>query len=356
MARLSSRELRRLLDFIRDSYALRPHSEFPDYLVTSVGRIVPGDIHAYNEICTERKQAIAKWAPSSVQMIPDGFSILARHAEENPVVPYFERTGDGRPKKVTDFIPLGQFQHCALHNEFYLPFRIRYHLSTALTSRRKTLITLTSHRWKRDFSESERTTLDLIRPHVVQAIENARIYSSARKEAASRQAALETVQQPIMAVTVSGQIRWQTEAARTLCREYGLLHPTRIEFLSDSMREWLRPRQVSAESSIAAARLPLDVHGLGGSVFARKLSEGGEILLSLEKQSRGVEINAIRALGLNKRRTEVLGWVARGKSNPEIADILNISVRTVHKHVERIYQDLGVDHRHAAMAKVFTLS
>jgi DNA-binding CsgD family transcriptional regulator len=41
--------------------------------------------------------------------------------------------------------------------------------------------------------------------------------------------------------------------------------------------------------------------------------------------------------------------VAQGKTNPEIGTILSISPRTVQKHLERVYQRLGVENRHAAM-------
>lgn len=352
MTRLGSRELRKLLDFIHDCYALRPHSTFPDYLVAALHKIVPGDIHAYNEICTERKIAIAKWAPSSVQMIPDGLSILAKHAVENPVVPYFEKTRDGRPKKVTDFIPLGKFQRCALHNEFYLPFRIRYHLSTALTAGGKTIITLTSHRWNKDFSDSERTILDLVRPHVVQALTNSRLHSAVRQEAESRQHGLEALAKPLLAVNGNGKIRWMTEAARPLSVRYGVVNANRQECLADHVRSWLTQTGSGAEDDIALSRMPLTIPGAEGSLAVRVLSRNPELLLLLDERRSKLDMEAHRSLGLTPRRTEILGWVARGKSNPEIADILGISVRTVHKHVERIYQDLGVDHRYAAMARV----
>lgn len=55
-------------------------------------------------------------------------------------------------------------------------------------------------------------------------------------------------------------------------------------------------------------------------------------------------------LRLSRRETEILGWVAQGKTNPEIGTILGISHRTVQKHLERIYGRLGVENRHAAMS------
>ena len=55
-----------------------------------------------------------------------------------------------------------------------------------------------------------------------------------------------------------------------------------------------------------------------------------------------------RFLGLTSREGEVLTWVAEGKTNAEIGTILEISHRTVGKHLERIYQKLGVQTRTAA--------
>ncbi len=51
---------------------------------------------------------------------------------------------------------------------------------------------------------------------------------------------------------------------------------------------------------------------------------------------------------LTLREREVLRWLARGKSNAEIATILGISSATVGKHLEHIYPKLGVENRTAA--------
>ena len=43
------------------------------------------------------------------------------------------------------------------------------------------------------------------------------------------------------------------------------------------------------------------------------------------------------------RESEVLLWIAKGKANRDIADILGLSARTVNKHLEQIYVKLGVE-------------
>jgi len=60
-----------------------------------------------------------------------------------------------------------------------------------------------------------------------------------------------------------------------------------------------------------------------------------------------------RAAALTARECEVLDWLGAGKTDRDIADILAISHRTVHKHLQRIYEKLGVENRTAAVARAF---
>jgi DNA-binding CsgD family transcriptional regulator len=57
--------------------------------------------------------------------------------------------------------------------------------------------------------------------------------------------------------------------------------------------------------------------------------------------------------GLTEREAEILGWVARGKTNHEIAEVLVVSPHTVRKHLENVYAKLGVHTRTAAVARAF---
>jgi DNA-binding NarL/FixJ family response regulator len=72
-------------------------------------------------------------------------------------------------------------------------------------------------------------------------------------------------------------------------------------------------------------------------------------MLVLEERGSPPGPAALLQLGLTAREAEVLYWIAQGKSNPDIATILGANVRTVHKHVEHIFQKLGLETRNAAM-------
>jgi DNA-binding CsgD family transcriptional regulator len=76
-----------------------------------------------------------------------------------------------------------------------------------------------------------------------------------------------------------------------------------------------------------------------------------EVLLRLVEGQPSGEEQAIRQrLNLTAREAEVLLWIARGKANRDIGQILGLSPRTVNKHLEQIYAKLGVENRTAAAA------
>ena len=98
---------------------------------------------------------------------------------------------------------------------------------------------------------------------------------------------------------------------------------------------------------------PLVIDQGARRLHVRMVPEGDHSLLFLEEDSAEIPVEQLAHLGLSRRETEILGWLVRGKSNPEIATILSISVRTIHKHVEHLYLKLGVENRHAAMSLAF---
>jgi DNA-binding CsgD family transcriptional regulator len=61
-------------------------------------------------------------------------------------------------------------------------------------------------------------------------------------------------------------------------------------------------------------------------------------------------------LGLTHREAEVLSWVADGKTNAEVGEILGVSSRTIQKHLEHIFEKLGVETRTAAAVRLLSRS
>lgn len=101
-------------------------------------------------------------------------------------------------------------------------------------------------------------------------------------------------------------------------------------------------RQVQAfcDKLNASSEFPLKI------VVLPEIDEVGFTLILTEGESIGHE--NVHLKNLTKRETEVLHWIAAGKTNPEIAVILGRSVRTIEKHCENIFTKLGVESRLAA--------
>ena len=143
---------------------------------------------------------------------------------------------------------------------------------------------------------------------------------------------------------------WQTPLARQLMNDYFGVAPAQIP---DVVLEWLR-----AESSLAAnGREPrsLPIHretpaGTRQLVFALQQRTGDDdLLIVMREVSDAAVVDAmVQAFKLTLREAEVLYWVAKGKTNRDIGDILGSSPATVKKHLERVYVKLGVETRTAA--------
>ncbi len=77
----------------------------------------------------------------------------------------------------------------------------------------------------------------------------------------------------------------------------------------------------------------------------------GESMWLLSPQAAGEATpSRLSSAALTPRETEVLSWVAKGKTNRDVAEILGMSPRTVNKHLEHVFEKLGVETRAAAAA------
>lgn len=142
-----------------------------------------------------------------------------------------------------------------------------------------------------------------------------------------------------------GKLVWQTALARKLLTEY---------FGSDQQA----PPQVLGwfEAQLAAAEPAPLVIARGAKRLSFALHEAtgdGEWLVVLREASDAAMIEAMTlAFRLTAREAEVLYWVVKGKTNRDIGDILGLSPRTVTKHLEHVFQKLGVETRTAAAGLV----
>ncbi|MBA0049994.1 response regulator transcription factor [Streptomyces sp. AJS327] len=97
---------------------------------------------------------------------------------------------------------------------------------------------------------------------------------------------------------------------------------------------------------IAAVRVVAEGDALLAPSVTRRLIADFARQRPAARRSRAVRLN-----GLTERETEVLGLIARGQSNAEIAEALFLAEQTVKTHVSRILAKVGL--RDRAQAVVF---
>lgn len=167
-------------------------------------------------------------------------------------------------------------------------------------------------------------------------LNNARLTNSA-------QLALDSTGQHLMTVSDEGHIMWATPQTYALLAKARASTEWQQQALTQQLKQWLS-HQPDIES-----RLPLI--GLEYPLSVRIISakQDQERLLKLEDGRRPTGPNLLKQeLGLTERESEVLNWLENGKTNREIAQILEMSPRTVNKHLEQIFPKLGVENRTAA--------
>lgn len=138
-----------------------------------------------------------------------------------------------------------------------------------------------------------------------------------------------------------GRIAWRSPRASEWLSQAFTTHETRRE---DAL-QWIRRARTDG---VAHTDLPS-----GTRLFARHMGQSGpgeSILLITQSKVDDGSLERLRNVALTPRETEVLSWLAKGKTNRDIADILGMSPRTVNKHLEHIYEKLGVETRSAATA------
>jgi DNA-binding CsgD family transcriptional regulator len=114
--------------------------------------------------------------------------------------------------------------------------------------------------------------------------------------------------------------------------------------IDDALRIWL-PAPSGRARSIYLERSGANYTERERMLFAVLRPHLARMRVNAESRRR---MDGIR--GLTTREAEVVGWVARGKTNAEIAAALFISPQTVRKHLENVFMKLGVRTRTAAAA------
>lgn len=321
---LRSRDLQAVLSFVADAQdADGPEALNPELLDRLAG-LVGCEYATYETFDWERRKVTA-YVPCSNEG-PD--VIPPPYVPESFWVERWQIHATGF-HKLSDLFDRRGRERIRDEEEYNAEFGLVDALGFGLGGGRPRHAWLAFHSQERDFGERDRELAVTLRPHV----DALRRRSIARKQLAELAAAVARDDSAIVVVEAGGRISHATaEARRLLLGWFG----TRNGRLPDELDGWLA--EASPGERYAARR--------NGSVLTVEAT--GDFTLRLSER-------AADAPRLTPREREVLGLVASGLTNVEIARTLWIEPSTVSKHLEQAYAKLGVHTRTAAVARLARL-
>ena len=293
---------------------------------------LPCDCYAYHEF--------TKFAPVRNVMLPNygpDIEAFGELIDQHPSIKEIIAQKLQSAVKISDFVSLRQFHRTDIHHYLFRPENLNYQLSF-IAQDPNLQLGLALNRCHGDFTEEERQMLDLIRPHVLRAFHNSRVYSELSRDD-------EHENRATLLVTQSGKIRFITERAKQYLEQYaGVIAG---DLLPETLRSWLKGRVLDPQGMCISE---LELRTASGKLTIKSLSPilDEEQHLVLYQQLEQNDLEKLRQLGLTPREAEVLFWVSKGKRNSEIGVILSAKSGTITKHLERIFAKLGVETRTSA--------
>ena len=320
-----------LLDLVGEAYSFEDLAEYRNGILELVTRVVPCDRIGYNEITPQETFAIT--VPDFDPGLLPVFSALIY---ENPLIQRLERTHDGRPYRISDLVDQKTFHGLALYREFYRHIGVEWQVAFTLPARAPIIVGIALTRERHDFTDREVQLLALARPHLMHAYRNAELRGARNAMLAALEQGLDTIGQHIVVLDAHGRVEFATDGARRLLGD-AVTNPRAIP---EQVREW-----IATTRDPRPAAQPLLLHTASSTVLVRllpsKRADHREVLL-LEGGTGELSVAALRSLGLTPRQAETLRLAALGHTAAETATRLGIAPRTVEKHLEHVYDNLGV--------------
>jgi DNA-binding CsgD family transcriptional regulator len=292
--------------------------------------------------------------------------IASLYFYEHPIAQYYLETGDDTAHKISDFLSESQLYRLeGLYQKFLRPLCMEDKMILVVQNSSKTttknrvsrnqdreVVIVALNRPKRDFCERDRLILNLLRPHLYEAYRNATAISQMQQELTQLNKTVEQLGTIIL--TGDLKVKLMTKRAWELLTQYFRLSSCTKTHLPDNLLRWVKHRisQLNQSDEISFPCSPLQLEQEGKRLVVRLVVEQPReqyLLLLEEHLLHSLNAELLQLLDLTKREAEVLYWVAQDKSDKEIGLILNLCTGTVKKHLEHIYQKLGVQTRIAAV-------
>ncbi|QYO67120.1 helix-turn-helix transcriptional regulator [Leptolyngbya sp. 7M] len=369
MQHLSQDDFQQFSECLHELYQICSISDFPSRLLSITSKMIAAIDYTYNVLSfkmhrsdTVNYQAAPGFDPMD---IADFDQIAYQHFYEHPLVGNYLRTRDGRAYKVSDFLNERQLHRLeGLYGRLMQPRGIKDLIAIALPITfadkpqrygQEDIVAVTLM-GDQIYTERDRFIFNLLRPHVLQAQNNLQQYTQIHQGWMQQRHTLDTL--GVIALNSDGRVQFVSQQAGRWLKQYFSDLIGAVHYLPDYLQRWVNYQLSLTRQTdeVPSPHLPLKLEQDGKQLVVRFVIEQPReryLLLLEERQLLNLSAASLELLGLTRREAEVLFEVTRGKTNAEIAVILDLSVATVRKYLENIYSKLAVKTR--AEAVVYAL-
>jgi DNA-binding CsgD family transcriptional regulator len=328
-----------LLQVIESFAEFRDLDDLRHHTVAILPRLVPTNAIAWNEIDTERGRIEAVIDPADLYSEERSKTFMA-HIGDHPLVARYNATGDGRPQAISDYLTAAEFHATSIYQHFYRTIGAEDQIAFVLPEPRF-IVGIALNRPRRGFTMRERQILNALRPHLVQAYRNAEDFSRLQRSVTAMEVLVEQAGEGLILLDRHGRPEFASpRAAGMFDRWFGAGKPGR---LPEPVRGWL-----ATPARAQAPPTPLHLDEGDARLMVRRVPvPDGEALLVSEARNDETS-QLLQRLGLTRREAEVLLQLTSGRTIAGTASRLGVSPRTVEKHVQHVYDKLGLDGRVAA--------
>jgi DNA-binding CsgD family transcriptional regulator len=327
MERLSASDLGGALRFVHEASAETGPEPFPAHIIENLRTLVGCEWATFCELDRSRKKVLTLVeSPVPEPLGPDEDETFWRIVEDHPLCRQ-QRRGRFDALKLSDFHSRRELRRMEVYADWFQPLGAEYELEVGIPSPLTHTKTFLFDDARRDFTERDRALLNLLQPHFAQLYRAAEIRRFADAARAVLEDGRDLGERGLMIIDAYGVIEAASPLARRLLESYGAQR---------DVIAWLGDRRAGHR------RGALSVDGPSGTLVAELDRRGAAEVVVLEERTAPAALSA--------RELEVLALVADGLRNAEIAEALWVSPATVRKHLENIYEKLGVHTRTAAVA------
>jgi DNA-binding CsgD family transcriptional regulator len=357
----TEQDLRALSQAAAQLYQTRTIRELITTAVATLPQFVPADNYYYGELGrTEPDKAMHFFSHPHMEILARRYTpVLFQHLADFPdmAARTVSPTHKGKVVNITDQISIKEFEQRSSYLQDYARPMHSVRQLVYYTTEKDGFATFMCGRNGRDYSDRERVLMEMLGIHLEQAYQNVRAleklqvsFDQVRLEANTRPRGVLVLDERLQVRDINPQaVAWLAEFLPQNRLTSKLPAPV-LRWLQDNLKQARRPL-------VSEAVKPLTLYSAEARLTLRWTSwpEQKAHLLVLERQRLHATLEDLHTLGLTPRESEVLLWVAQGKTSDEIARILGGSRRTVDKHVQNLLVKLKLENRASAVLLVADL-